>query len=232
MVKHNKNKCYYCDNINYEYMILLCNECEKNKITSAKKIISLYKSLNSKPDFSDKRQVYKKNSKLIYYLNEDFELIDKIKSINDLEIEREKIIREEFILNKLKFIKNRDVMEYIKYGTPTLDEVIINIAKLECDKTDNYINLIKELDKKKIKYNENLKSFKSYINGYTTCSLEETLNNIEYEYILNYETNYHELQKIMNDEEAEYNAMFEYGRKLEKSDENIDEKSNECSYEL
>ena len=75
---------------------------------------------------------------------------------------RKKILFDKLNRVKLQYIKNGICDSYIKYGKPSLSEVLINFQ----DKTNNEFNrlqfLIKKLKSRGIKYDERVKIFTTY----------------------------------------------------------------------
>ena len=212
---NNKKKLNLSDRLfNSDIHYFLCDICKKNKnkIISIKKLKQTYHSFSQSISLQKKKIIYQKNKKDYskHYLIEDFKLVKNISDEKKMMDEREKVLKKEFYENKLKLIKTQEVMSFIKYGTPSLDNVILSVIKIEINRSDNQNMLINKLNKLSINYDIDLPTFKLYTKGYDKRDINEIINDIEVEYILYKKTKYIKYRKIMNDQDAQEKAMLEY----------------------
>jgi hypothetical protein len=110
---------------------------------------------------------------------------------------------------KLEYIKDGICDSYIKYGKPSLEDVICNIQNKTEIEMKRLIRVIKRLKKEGEVYDENISYYKSFIKygGDIDYIIEEGIK--EWFYI--HKTNYLELFKIYKDEDkAQAKALNNY----------------------
>lgn len=111
--------------------------------------------------------------------------------------------------NKLEYIKNGICDSYIKYGTPSLNDVINNIQTKSEIQSKRLTRLIKRLKKEGEVYDENVSYYKKYVKygGDISQTIEEGIK--EWFYIN--KTNYLELLKTYKEEDkAQAKAFNQY----------------------
>lgn len=128
--------------------------------------------------------------------------------------------------NKLEYVKNGICDSYIRYGTPSLDDVINNIQTKLDIKTKRMNMLIKRLKKAGEIFDETVSYYKHYIQygGDIDYAIDEGIK--EWFYIN--KTNYLELLQIHGDEEKAQTKAFntyikhhgpdKYTEKIQKSE--------------
>ncbi|QKF93621.1 XPA domain-containing protein [Fadolivirus algeromassiliense] len=233
---------------------LFCKKCIKDmKICSKSKCKKIF--LFNDLDLKNLKKIYiDTNSAHQFYLFSDVEqlIINKYESIDVLDklikqrhqekqkrnnkiinqkIEREKKLKELFIVNKLEYKNYGDCYSYIHYGEPSLEQVLENeLNKLKI-KNQRRILLANELYKLHIPLDENLKSCYEFINNLSSKELHDVVRCIEVEYFLKNNTNYMELSKIHGHAIAQEMAIREYAQN-QKLPKNIDNKYNRIKLEF
>lgn len=174
----------------YEHF-LICIKCRKSHsdklqikkslINKLQKDIELNQTKINKMIKENKYMyiVNKKDYRKYYWIN-DF----NIKSDQDHEKERESKIKEAFYFSKLNFKRSSDVMSFIKFGEPSIDEIIKKTMEEEEEETKKIEFMLSHLDDLDIGYDSKLPTFVSYVKGRDRRSLEDVVNDIKDEYDL------------------------------------------------
>jgi len=168
---------------------LICIKCKKlhsDKLQIKKNIIKKlqknneYNKKNIINPLKDNKYMYivnKKDYRKYYWIN-DF----NIKSNHDHEKERENIIKEAFYFSKLNFKRSSDVMSFIKFGEPPLNEIIKKTMDDEEEETKKIEFILNHLDDLDIGYDSILPTFISFVKGRDKRSLTDVVNDIKDEY--------------------------------------------------
>ena len=192
----------------YSFTNLLCTFCEIKSDNSEKNIdygnIHICDLCKIELNISDDDDKLLTNRKIF-------------KKIKSLQLKKKKInnqkIRENNLLKKLKKLKleyksNTLCDIYIKYGNIDIKTVIQSLEKESYEKSLNLMNLVKELKKNNVKYDNKIPSFNNYIK--TGKNLKKTIELGKIESILIDNTNYLELLKIYPQIDAIDMASIEY----------------------
>lgn len=128
-----------------------------------------------------------------------------------LQVRKRKLF-EELSSVKLEYKENGICDAYIKFGKPSLEEVISNIQKRSDDELMRYQLLIYKLNKNNLIYDERVSYYKNYIT--MGGSLKKAIEEGQIEWFYLNMTNYSELLKIYKDEEkAQSIALTMYLKK-------------------
>lgn len=148
----------------------------------------------------------------------------KIQKNNNIKANREKLLKDCFLLNKIEFKNYGDCYSYINYGKPDLEIVLQNELNKINEKNSRRIKLANELKNLNINLDESLTSCYEYINKIGNKPLKEILRNIEIEHFLKYKTDYDELCKIYNHSKAKDLAIRKYIEAQQQLPKNINKK--------
>jgi hypothetical protein len=108
----------------------------------------------------------------------------KLEKIANEKLEREKQLKELFMLNKLEYKNHGDCYSYIHYGTPALNVVLNNELNKLNEQTNRQMILANRLNDFNIPLDEKLKSCYEYINNLNTKPLDDIITSIKIEYNL------------------------------------------------
>ena len=171
---------------------------------------------------SEQKNIYKKNKPVenmdddilsVGFEKEQDESEQKMNNItvryakkNNKILLRKKELFDHLNNNKLEYIKNGICDSYIKYGTPSLNDVINNIQIRSDVQTKRLTRLINRLKKKGEMYDENVSYYKKYVKygGDIKHTIDEGIK--EWFYIN--KTNYLELLKIYKEEDKAQSKAF------------------------
>ncbi len=132
--------------------------------------------------------------------NEHKQLKPRIRMDKDCKIQvRKKKLFEELTSVKLEYIENGICDAYIKFGKPSLEEVISNIQKKSDDELDRYQLLMNKLNKNNLIYDEKVSQYRRYIK--MGGSLKKAIEDGQIEWFYLNMTNYIELLRLYKDEE-------------------------------
>lgn len=115
------------------------------------------------------------------------------------------------LLNKkrLEYRKNGICDQYIKFGTPSIEEVVKSMEKKTNDEDRRLHKLIKCLRKKNLSYDQNVKSYREYITY--GGNLKKIIDDGETEWFLINKTQYNDiLKKCKNEDNAKSHAINKY----------------------
>jgi len=178
----------------------------KNKLISKTRAIRLFLLNDEDLNKLNAIQIYNSNQK--YYKYEQIEKIvinkygnfdnlnnllnkkkikQEIKNNNKLQLinNRKEYLKNLFELNKLEFKTYGNCYSYINYGKPDPKIIIENEIKKNKEIIKRKIELIVELYKNNIEYNENIKICYDYIYNYTNLELKEIINELKEYNIIN-----------------------------------------------
>ncbi len=137
----------------------------------------------------------------------EIEKKERIKKImNKRMIKLNKALQE----NKLELKNHGDCYSFVKYGKPSVEEVIENELKKLDEKRIRKIELAKELSKIDIILDETLPSCYNYINCIGCKNLSETIRQIEIEYFFKMNTSYDKFLLEHGPEKAKQLALMEF----------------------
>lgn len=233
---------------------LFCKNCIRDvQVCSKSKCKKLF--LLNDTDISNTKKIYTyTNTTQQFYLYEDLKqiIINKYGSIENLQtiikqkqhekekrnnklinikLQREKELKDAFMMNKLEYKTYGDCYSYIHYAEPSLEIVIQNELKKINMKNTKRMSLASELNKLGIPLDENLKSCYEYINGLSSTELIDVVRCIEIEHFLKHNTNYIELCKIHGQHKAQEIAIRQYAEK-QKLPKNIGKSYNKIKLEF
>jgi len=108
--------------------------------------------------------------------------------------------------NKLEYISNGICDQYIKYGKPSLENVVDDIQNKTDRQTKRLLKLLKKLEKENEQYDPNNSYYQQYVkNG---GNLDEIINEGIKEWFYVHKTNYPELLEIYKDEDKAQAQAF------------------------
>lgn len=181
---------------------ILCNKCIKiKKLISFTKCKKMYFLTNA--DVNGLKYLYISNKKNIskFYIYDEIEtiIINKYGTINKItelttiknkQIEQKHLKKQALIkkrkdelleiltANKLELKNYGDCYSYIHFGTPSIDDIIINSLNNLNDKQNRRIELSTELSKYYIKFDEKNSYCCDYVNNIGCSDLNSTIENI------------------------------------------------------
>lgn len=130
-----------------------------------------------------------------------------IKITGDMHI-RKKQLADKLAEHKLH-VKGSDCDNYIKFGTSSIDDVITSIEKRENEETKRLKNLLVELRKKNLLYDDRVSWYVNYVKR--GGDLNKAIKNGEIEWFYLNKTDYIELLKIYKNEDvAQSKALTRY----------------------
>jgi len=209
--------CSICNkNINaIELSNTICNKCAKINSYSKQTCIETFEI--DEEDLHDIK-VYKNLEGNELYSKDD--IIDLIIKTNTNELTKrtcqktlnEKIRRDNLMKmlkeHKLEYIKNGICDAYIKYASPSLEDVLNILQEKRIEKRERMIVLLDKLKLLDIEYLDTVFAFKDYINN--GGSIDEAIKEGNIEIFLMKETNYLELLKQHEREDAKEIALINY----------------------
>ena len=165
---------------------IICNFCELDNIHKNEDNFKIdYKNIeccyncfcqNNKKEIKRRESKYdgysniKLDNKIVFIKDKYFNNFKNIliKKKRNILKDNKKFLRKELLLERLKeekleYINNSVCDIYVNYGMIEIDYVIDSIKKIDESKSRNYIILHNELNKKNIKLNNNVPSFKKFI---------------------------------------------------------------------
>lgn len=112
---------------------------------------------------------------------------------------------------RLEYRKNGICDKYIKFGFPSIEEVINELQKRTNNEERRLKRLIKKLKKKNLQYDRNVNVYQEYIKR--GGNIKETINEGETEWFLINKTKYLEFrEKYLNEDRAKSAAISQYIR--------------------
>lgn len=126
--------------------------------------------------------------------------------------EIENMIRE----YKLDNLKPSLCLAYIKYGLPKIDDIILSFKKEQDTKDERLLNLMAELKRRGLNYDENVPIYEEYIKR--GGNLKKIIKEGKLESLLIYNTKYKQYLKHNNIQMARYLATIEFMNSGKKND--------------
>lgn len=185
-----------CVNINSNNFYFFCNKCIKSlKLCSKSNCKKLFMLNDS--DLVNLKIIYL-NSNYNFYLYDDvYKIIltkygsldnleylikNKRKKCNNIKVEREKILKEQLMLNKLEYKNYGDCYSYVNYGKPPIEQVLVNELEKLYEKNKRRLNLASELSKINMTLDETIKPCYEYINDLIPeKSIDDIVKKIQFE---------------------------------------------------
>lgn len=166
-------------------------------------------------DYVDKNEMIEivKNDQYFNHNNEHVNPIVKIRNDANQKIRiRKKQLFDKLDSHKLTYIKGGICDSFIKFGYPTLDQVIMNIKELTLQEEKRLEKLLNVLKRNALKYDSRVLYYKEYIEQGTNIGTALIEGKKEWFYINM--TDYLELVKIYKDEDkAQQIALKKYIKK-------------------
>lgn len=201
--------CTMCSLLNNYNDVRLCDDC-KSKLS-----ITGCDIVNDCDDKNSKMISLGKGGKVVLITKKAFKrvksgIINKKKRATvDRKIRDRKILLKQRLKeHKLTYRKHSVCDVFIKYGTPDIETVIRSLEKDVKDRSKNLMRLSKRLGRYKLEYNENVPSYKKYVdNG---GDVKEAVRIGRVESIVMEKTRYLEYLKEYSGEDALDMAAIEY----------------------
>ncbi len=191
-----ENLCYFactdCTNLNtfYSLYFIKSNFILEDKYLKELKFLfnnSIFKKLLNHEIIEDDKLYLE--SDILNLIKKQHKIREKNKDKENEKNTRRNLIKETFDSLQLNYSEINDIYNFIQYGKPELSEIITNHINNYNKINELRYNFIVELEKKKLKFHNNMLSYKKYIeNKYD--NLNELLDLAEIESKLLEKSNY------------------------------------------
>jgi hypothetical protein len=198
---NNIDNCPLKKKINEKYIHLICDKCLNN---------NSYINLSDKLDIDFScfyLKIFLCNGSFYILSNEwkDYVKTTLYKKREDIRKKEIESVLKEY---KLENIKPSLCSSYIKYGIPSIENIVSIFQKEQNKKEKRLFNLIKELKKNGKEYDENIPMYETYIKE--GGDILKIVRESELEKSLIYNTNYKHYLKHNNVQTARYLATMEF----------------------